>query len=171
MCGSNGREKGNTRNTSGGDGSGKGEDVQKLLVNEEIGTMIKKYEGVIRTEAEIMALGCEIENEVIGDVSVKYAGHFGCVTLEIMNEHGDVKLFADHSLTNNVGKCVQFLVEFLECYEDRTVALNELFKGRPIRVVFKNTNRGKEYFGFGNYKKDRFFLWCELAPVMNLKND
>lgn len=132
--------------------------------------MNDKYKSIIMTEKEIKAIDYEIENEVIGDVSVKYAGHFGCVTLEIMNDSMDKRLFSGYSLTDDIGKLIKFLVELIERYEDNPVELNELFKGRPIRVVYKNVGVGKEYLGIGNYKKDMFFLWNDITALRDLKN-
>lgn len=133
--------------------------------------MMEKYKSIIMTEAEIKAIGYEIENEVIGEVSVKYAGHFGCVTLEIMNEGMDKKLFAGYSLTDGIGRLIQFLIEFVGRNEDDIVVLNELFRERPIRAVYKNTNSGRECVGIGDYKKDGFFLWNALASLKELKID
>ena len=115
-------------------------------------------ESIIKTEAEIRAMGCVIMNNVIEKVDVNTIAHFGNVTcLEIICK--DICPMSTYNNTGNLGFLIRALIELLDLSEEDGLRLSKI-KNIPCRLVFNDAkcSWGSTCIGIGNFMNDKFVL-------------
>lgn len=124
-----------------------------------------KFKDIIKTEDEIRALGCGIQNNIIEKVDVNTIAHFGNVTcLEIICEN--LCPMSTYNNTGNLGFLIRALIELLGISEEDGLRLSKI-KHVPCRLVFNEADCswGSRCIGIGNFMKDKFVLIEDFAKI------
>lgn len=109
-----------------------------------------------------------IENQLITRVTVNIIAHFGNITsLEIYC--GNIVPYKNRNNLNNIGFVIRQLVELLNLSKEDGLRLDEI-RNVPCRLIYKENECGdKIYIGIGNFSKDKFILFEDLAYVSSTR--
>ena len=114
---------------------------------------------ILRTEAEIIKDGHQINNEMIGGADISVIGHFGnVVSLTVWT--GCCCLIHDYNNTENLGYIIKALTELFDLTDEDGLIFFKAIKNLPVRIV--SDGWGTKVIGFGHFMKDRFVYTEDL---------
>ena len=123
-----------------------------------------KLNDIIKTKAELEALGYGIENEIILGADIDVVGHFGnkCA-LDIWCKR--IRMFGGYNNQSNLGFLLKAFVELFELTEEDGFLFSKI-KDIPCRIVYTDGGGwGSECIGFGHFMEDRFVLREDFAKI------